>query len=343
VKKYYLLSAILATFSWTMAQELTTYSVYDTNHNGELTAADATGVIEQVKNSVASNETQQYVTAEDLKSLLQVINTKLEKLESIENRLTSIEAKVGIESPNDDPASDPYNGHAYVDLGITDANGKKLLWATCNVGATNPEDYGQYFAWGATTGCDNTIGTCNDHSFDWSHAPFNGGNSDYSSSAWSSAKSTAVDANNILLPANDAATANWGGSWRMPTFDEQTKLCTGCYWEWVATYNGKSVKGYVVYKAKADADRGKYSYDNPTLSTTYSVASDAHIFMPAAGYRIDSSLGNDGSSGYYWSSSLSESYPGSAWYLFFYSGDVGASGDNRYSGFAVRAVCPSSE
>jgi len=235
------------------------------------------------------------------------------------------------------PKEDPTNGHAYVDLGITDANGKKLLWATCNVGATNPEDYGQYFAWGETT----TKST-----YDWSTYKYCKGSSttmtkycnksDYGYNSF-------TDTKTVLEAADDAATANWGGSWRMPTYAEQTKLRTECYWQWVTKYNGKSVNGYVVYKAKATADKGKYSYNNPTLSATYSVASDAHIFLPASGYRYDSSLGGAGSYGGYWSSSLDESYPGGAYYLDFDSSYVDWYGSYRYYGRSVRPVCVSSE
>ena len=336
MQKTLVLGALMFAFGLTMAQQVTTYSVYDTNHNGEISVTDVTETVTQITNNVAAASTQQYVTAEDLSSILK----------NIQNDLILIKAKLGIES-QDDPepseSSNSINGHAYVDLGITDANGKTLYWATCNVGATNPEDYGYYFAWGATTGCDNTTGTCSDHSFNWANAPFNGGKSSYSSSAWSSAKSTAVDANNNLLPANDAATANWGGAWRMPTYAEQTKLRTECYWQWVTSYNGKTVNGYVVYKAKATADKGKYSYNNPSLSATYSVASDTHIFLPAAGFRYDSYLRFGGSNGYYLSSSLNESNPDDARYLSFGSGGVNAGEYRRYFGRSVRPVCVSSE
>jgi len=128
--------------------------------------------------------------------------------------------------------------HDYVDLGLS------VKWATCNIGASKPEEGGLYFAWGDTKGY--TSDTSDGHSFNWSTAPFNGGNSSYSPSAWEDAKSSAVDSNNNLLPANDAATVNWGGTWRMPTYDEQTELRKNCYWEWTNSYNNTDVKGYIV-------------------------------------------------------------------------------------------------
>jgi len=334
MQKTLVLGALMSAFGLTMAQQVT----------------DVTETVTQTNDVDAAN-TQQCVTAEELNRLLGEINTRLAKLDRLEAWMTSIAAEVEAQTPEEYKESQTFNYHDYVDLGITDANGKTLYWATCNVGAENPEDYGYYFAWGATTGCDNTTGTCSTHTFNWANAPFNGGNSDYSVSAWDAAKNTAVDANNNLLPAYDAATVNWGGSWRMPTYAEQTKLRTECYWQWVTSYNGKTVNGYVVYKAKATADKGKYphydsstsSYVVPTPESTYSVTSDAHIFLPASGFRLDSSLYDDGSDGDYWSSSLLESYPVDAYGLSFDSSDVDWSGYYRYLGRSVRPVCVSSE
>jgi hypothetical protein len=99
--------------------------------------------------------------------------------------------------------------HEYVDLGLS------VKWATCNVGATKPEDYGDYFAWGET-------------------AP----KSTYSSSNYSYSDNTTT-----LPLKNDAANVNWGGDWRMPTKEEQDELRTECTWVW-ETMNG--VEGYTV-------------------------------------------------------------------------------------------------
>jgi len=232
------------------------------------------------------------------------------------------------------------NGHAYVDLGIT-SWGKKLLWATTNVGAENAWDCGSYFAWGETTAksvyswstykhCNGTSSTitkyCN--------------SSNYGYNGYSDTKT-------VLEAADDAATANWGGPWRMPTYEQQIYLRSQCYWQWVSSYNGHDVKGFVVYKAKADADKGKYSFNNPSLSSTYSTSSDVHIFLPASGYINGSSASNEGSNGYYWSSCLYDdsSLPSFAWGLFFGSSQVTAPYGSypRYCGRTVRPVFLSSE
>ena len=101
------------------------------------------------------------------------------------------------------------NTHAYVDLGLPSG----LLWATCNVGANNPQDYGDYFAWGETTPKD---------FYSWSNYKYCRGYeqltkyctmSDYGYNGYTDNLTT-------LLPEDDAATVNWGDGWRMPTKEE---------------------------------------------------------------------------------------------------------------------------
>jgi hypothetical protein len=101
-----------------------------------------------------------------------------------------------------------------------------------------------------------------------------------------------------------------------------------------------------VYKAKNQSDKEEYVYKGKTPSSSYSL-SDAHIFLPAAGYRDDGGLlfRHAGSYGYYWSSSLGSGYLGSALYGLLYSGYVSfsgssGSGSSRYHGQPVRAVIP---
>ena len=176
-----------------------------------------------------------------------------------------------------------HNGHAFVDLGLPSG----LLWATCNVGATNPEDYGDYFACGETKPKDS----------------FREGNYAYSD-------------NQPTLPSEaDAAAANWGEGWRMPTKDEMEELLGNCTSEWtvVNRVNGQLFTG-------------------PNGNS---------IFLPVAGFRYDSELYGAGSNGYYWLSSLYSGYTGHAWYLRFYSGRCCMYSDEGYCGFTIRAVCQS--
>ena len=201
------------------------------------------------------------------------------------------------------PDPNPNTGnHEYVDLGLS------VKWATCNVGASKPEDYGDYFAWGETT----TKST-----YDWSTYKYCNGSYNTLTKYNNSSSYGSVDNKTTLELADDAARANWGGSWRMPTDSELTELREQCTWTWT-TQNG--VNGYKVTSKKS-------GYTNKS------------IFLPAAGYRDDSSLFGAGSYGRYWSSSLYTDNPSRAWGVYFYSSSVYRYYYFRNYGFSVRPVC----
>jgi hypothetical protein len=189
--------------------------------------------------------------------------------------------------------------HEYVDLGLS------VKWATCNVGATKPEEYGDYFAWGETQPKDY---------YDWSTYKWCNGSYNTLTKYNNSSSYGTVDNKTQLELSDDAARANWGGSWRMPTRAEQDELRENCTWTWT-TQNG--VNGYKVTSKK----------------------NGNSIFLPAAGCRYDSSLYGAGSSGYYWSSSLYTDDPYYAYDLLFDSVSVDWYGNYRYFGFTVRPVC----
>ena len=175
------------------------------------------------------------------------------------------------------------NGYKYVDLGLPSG----LKWATCNVGAVAPESYGDYFAWGETET-----------------------KSEYNSDNCST---LGVQMNDISGDYRyDAATANWGGTWRMPRKTELQELLNNCTWIWT-TQNG--VKGYEVTGPNGGS-----------------------IFLPAAGGRYGSSLFRAGEYGRYWSSTPDESDSDSAYCLFFSSGNQGVYWSGRYYGRSVRPV-----
>ena len=202
--------------------------------------------------------------------------------------------------------NDPYNGHEYVDLGLPSG----LKWATCNVGATTPEEYGDYFAWGETEPKDN---------YDWSTYKYCNGSSSTMTKYCTNSDYGTVDNKTVLELEDDAAYVNWGGNWRMPTYDELSELknTNNCTWTWT-TQNG--VKGYKV-TSKVNGNS---------------------IFLPAAGYRYDGGgLYDAGSYGSYWSSSLrtNSSSNSNARNVYFYSSSVHLYGSYRYGGRSVRAVC----
>ena len=197
-----------------------------------------------------------------------------------------------------DPETPP-DTHEYVDLGLPSGT----LWATCNVGADNPEDYGDYFAWGEfepkTTYSWSTYKWCN------------GSYTTLMKYCYSSIFGT-VDNKTELDPEDDAAHVNWGENWRMPTYDQLNELKNKCTWKWT-TQNG--MKGRLV--------------TGPNGNT---------LFLPAGGYRYDNSIKSAGSAGYYWSRTLSSGLPREADDLSFGSGAVNLQAQDRYYGYLVRPV-----
>ena len=198
-------------------------------------------------------------------------------------------------------------------------------WATKNIGAEKPEDYGLYFWWGDTTG-HRPSGTTFDFSFSSGNtviSTYGKSESQLKSEGW-------LTDDGVLAPEHDAATAHWGGKWRMPTKQELQGLVDKCDWS-PATVNG--VDGYVV--------RGLGGY------------ASAWIFFPCAGYGYNeymagygTSLNIAGSSGGFWSSVPSSGYDDSyawghdsyAWGLGFNSSGHDTGIDNRSGGHSVRPV-----
>lgn len=186
-----------------------------------------------------------------------------------------------------------------VDLGLPSGT----LWADRNIGADSPEGYGDYFAWGETT--PKSV-------YNWSTYKYCKGSLSTMTKYCTNSSYGTVDNKTVLEAVDDAATANWGSNWRMPTHDEQVELKEKCTWTWT-TSNG--VNGYKVVGPNGNS-----------------------IFLPAAGYRHDSSVGSAGSYGGYWSASLYESYPYYAWNMNFDSGSHGSYYNSRVYGRSVRAV-----
>lgn len=182
------------------------------------------------------------------------------------------------------------NGHEYVDLGLPSG----LKWATCNVGAEQSEDSGLYFAWGDTHGYSIQEG----HSFDWSNYKWSdGGSTNLTKYNTLSDFGSLVDEKYILDPEDDAATANWGEGWRMPTYQEAVELADNCDWVWV-TING--VDGYRVSSKK----------------------NGNSIFLPAAGETYSGHEYHVNSAGHYWYCTGNAGYPCYAGYLLFDKNEI---------------------
>ena len=224
------------------------------------------------------------------------------------------------------------NGHEYVDLGLPSG----LKWATCNVGASKPEEYGDYFAWGDTVpyySSQDPLTWKEGKSAGYEWASYTWCKGSYATLTKYCSESTYgyndfQDSKTTLDPEDDAARYQWGGSWRMPTkgdIDEllATKDNTTDYtWTWcdgsTIKYASTDVKGWQIVR-------------NSTGAT---------LFLPAAGYRRDASLDYVGSYGLYRSSSLVTDFPYNAYFLHFFSGYVNWYYDYRFDGLSVRPVCP---
>ena len=213
-------------------------------------------------------------------------------------------------TPIPTPTPEPTPETEYVDLGLPSG----VKWAKCNLGASKPEEYGDYYGWGCTepyatgdkvywakyfskiggTGTDNTYcGTDKDPLKDY------------------------VSPNNISIAGTkwDVARQKLGGTWRMPNSDEIDELMNtdNCNWQWT-TENG--VTGYKV--------TSKHNGNS--------------IFLPSAGYRYDTSLYSAGSIGGYWISSPPPGYSDHAYSLYFSSGYTRCDGYYRFRGYTVRPV-----
>ena len=192
--------------------------------------------------------------------------------------------------------------HEYVDLGLPSGT----LWATCNVGASSPEEYGDYFAWGE-------IEPKNDYivsTYKYCKGTF----STLTKYCTNSSCGT-VDNKTELEPSDDAATANWGSGWQMPSFEQCRELYNSSYTTTTWT-----------------TMNGKYGRKITSRSNGNS------IFLPAAGCRRGTSLDSAGSFGCYWSRSLYAGYSNDAYVLFFNSRNIFTGNVIRYRGWSVRPV-----
>lgn len=213
-----------------------------------------------------------------------------------------------------------------VDLGLPSG----IKWANMNIGATSITGYGDYFAWGETK---------TKKKFIWETYLLCNGSSTTMTKYCTSLKYGEVDHKEVLDLADDAAHANWGGKWRMPTDEDYDELIENCYLVWTASYNNSGVAGCIVYKAKSVSDKGVVIAVDGSSSADYSL-SDTHIFMPAAGNYGESGFSGVGASGFYWTSSVYTEKCYGAWRQPFCDyGAVRMKFTSRCNGFTVRAVC----
>ena len=190
------------------------------------------------------------------------------------------------------------DGVEAVDMGLS------VKWANMNVGAKKSSGFGTYFAWGETKPKEY---------YSWNTYAWSRGNTQFLT------KYSTTDRRTQLAISDDAARANWGGEWRMPTVSEYEELINpaNCSWEWT---NKDGVNGYKVTSKKT----GK------------------SIFFPITGCRFFGEVQFRAINGIYWTSSLYTTNPNKAWCLEFNFEDVsvyyGDLSSNRFSGRCIRAV-----
>ena len=222
---------------------------------------------------------------ESRKSSVTISEGQETRLEGSLSRQTTVAAASSSGGSSSSGASGTHNGYGYVDLGLPSG----LKWATCNVGADNPEDYGDYYAWGETK----------------TKLSYN----------YANCKTYGKSIGDIKGTSRDVAHVKWGGSWRMPTKAEFDELLDSdnCTWTWT-TQGGHN--GYKVTSKK----------------------NGNSIFLPAAGWRSETSLYRTDSWGDYWSSTPDEGDTQYACSLDFGSSGRGTRWGYRRGGYTVRPV-----
>lgn len=216
--------------------------------------------------------------------------------------------------------SDIYNGHAFVDLGLPSG----IKWATCNVGANDPEDFGDYFAWGETE-----THYIDGHAQDDYYQNWKPGKNGYNWASYKWCKGVwrtltkycsieylgTVDNKTELEIEDDAARQNWGGLWRIPTLSELQELVDNCTFEEVCS----DISGY-----KVTGTNGNW------------------IFLPAAGYLYDYGSYPNGPIGFYCSRTIDSNNSDNNYGLIFdpynYHASLGIYSIVRYFGQSVRPV-----
>ena len=248
-------------------------------------------------------------------------------------------------------------GHDFVDMGTVTIKGveKNLKWATCNIGASDPWEYGDYYAWGTlspyyqdgysqespcTHWLDGKTG------YNWPSYPFMEAGQDnpmhitkytyadgktdgiwYDGDTFKGDNGDGVEHKDFASYdyVDDAARQIWHGTWRMPTGEEWTALSNTDIYDWVWTEDylgdGSNHAGRIVTRKDGTGP-----------------CSGNSIFLPAAGYYYDDHLVSPGKVGYYFSSSIEGRTPGYANIMYFGKGGVNIAGGLRHCGYSIRPV-----
>ena len=260
-------------------KDITPHNVVD-DYESDRESDSAEIALQRQKDSLAQVEREQRAREERLQRQQDSLDAIRLAAKQAEEQRRAAEAAARV-------TTGTLNGHEWVDMGLS------VRWATCNVGALSPSDYGNYYAWGETT-TKSSYEEDNSRTYKMSKGDISGN------------------------PSYDAATANWGDGWRMPTKEELEELVDKCDWRWMSHggHNGYKVTG-------------------PNGNS---------IFLPAAGWRFGTSLDDyAGDYGGYWSSTPDGSSSQNVYYMYFISGYLYKAWGPRSDGRSVRPVLSKKE
>ena len=228
------------------------------------------------------------------------------------------------------------NGHDFVYLGLPAVNGERMLWATMNIGANSPEEYGDYFAWGETEPYYSELNAVKDEAngkynvnptwkttpknyaqwgYDagangtggvWQNYKYNGKNPN-AGEDFGFTKYNTSDNKYVLDLEDDVARVKWGGNWKTPSTDELKQIDGRTMDQMFA---GKSDKVNIEFTK----EKGIYGFKITPKSDVY--AFNNELFIPTAGYIQSTTLKNAGSEGQYWTSMLDHTQQDNAYNMY---------------------------
>ena len=238
-----------------------------------------------------------------------------------------------------------------VDLGSQYSWRKSVLWVDHNIGASTPDGYGDYYAWGETepyySSLNPLIWKKNGGYYNWYTYKYAIDDQvsitkycEVSDFGYNGFEDNLTELGKYKIneneePIDDDVAHVTNDQWSMPDYEELYFLQSECYWVWVDNYNESGKSGYIVYKNQG-SEGGSVVYSGGTVVSGYSINDTPHIFLPIAGYFDDEDFTS--TSGCYWSSSNYRSSPSNSYCLILSANNVNYNNRHRYYGYSVRAV-----
>lgn len=305
MKKILFTICLMAICGIAMAQDVKSYSVYDTNQSGDISISDLTEVVDAIKNNLEPSKTQQYIIADDIKELLNTVN---QKLDNIGTRLAAMEEKenAAIRPVFHDIKFHDYMKRIAVSGAIDLALPSGTKWAACNLGVSFPEQGGNLFAWGHTSpyylDFPQTGYLKPERFYDW-QSYFD------SKDHYGTEFYKYTTPGQQLQPDDDIANIQLGPKWHIPTVEDFNELIKCCQ----ITFDSK-LELFLVTGINGNT-----------------------ILLPETGRRVNNYRYED--YGWYWTSTLSSEGVDQAYTLFFSPhGRFNIITDTRCNGLGIRPV-----